>query len=83
MPTPRILKHWFVATTPGESGTHFFTVRSKTQPTRETLADLGIVESGCYCEHDCCGHIQYGSPYAVRRNKRNEWLVDQYAVRNV
>ena len=81
--TPKLLKSVRHLNPGGDSATWLFTVRCAAEPTRSDLMALNIRGYRCSCEHDCCGHVQYSAPYVLRHNKRNEWLVDQSAVRNV
>jgi len=67
----------------GDSGCNWYVIRSKEEPTREVLHDLGMYRTWCQHEYDCCGHLYYGSPYVEKHLKRNEWLVSQSWHRNV
>ena len=66
-----------------DSGKITFTVRSKTMPTLTELAEANVRYRYCNHLHDCCGCMQYDTPWVEWRNKRNEWRVTQNFYRNV
>lgn len=85
MSDPRILSHHVVYEGKYEdSGVIRYRVKCDTRPAKRLLQDeLGIYPYHCSCSHDCCGHVQYSSPVAIRRLRRKEWLVEQGWSRNV
>ncbi len=84
MTEARILKRRIQYSSPlEESGHLLFTIRSKTPPTEDQLARLGIHARSCGHTHDCCGCWFGEGPSLPRRIKRNEWRVHQYFARNI
>jgi hypothetical protein len=68
----------------GEEGTYFITVRAPRGASHEAIAEALQAEfnSGCRCEHDCCGHVQHSAGKPIHKKRRN-WVVPVRAYLNI
>lgn len=70
----------------GDTAEQRVTLKAPRGATQKDVTDAALYAFSrhCRCAHDCCGHVNWSVwTHRTRHNKRREWTVVLFGVRNV